>query len=627
MKFNFALLSLILALPAFAEREREVPVDASMANMFESFFSAKKKTSIPAGFLEKFNYEDDYELGSWVWEEKELRDGYHKFLRAVGKEIERGACKKFDQCFWSSKDSEIAKIRDFITKKNPEFKNYINVYADCSKLPKLLEAIYLAYNGKPFTYRTNMKALDPAEEVKDGRYRSKGNVIGEMRLVFPSDFSKLFANEVATKTDAAGNDVTENGEPVFIRTGKVLVLGAIVNELSTAAFRTNPSLPQEEASDYYSPSFKSIDIGTNFYSADGHVLIVYEIDRKNGTLHMMDAHPGGHLSTKYFDESYGYPNMVTGAGFRSSRPFKVVKVKKDDLLPIYSKNENLKHFSMAQFKHTKGIYNWKDPKSNKIYQVGFIDRVKLDISEGKAQLDPRDEMRTRSREFCKDIRDRISYVETARVKGIPGKPHPDTMPGDISMGGSSDWQEFSSPSRDSHLKEKLVQISAVIGRFVSYQEQGLPNSVFHGTKSQLATELLSVLEEENTRCTSGLDYNNAPLGYTKSDGEFQPLTMKNFVERVQDFSFDPYHCVELRWGAPANSDDVSSCDMSLDKWDWYQSQSQIRNLVSKPEAADQKELKIADLKVFIQSGKGADNGFSSPKRPNINIFDILANMK
>jgi hypothetical protein len=65
-----------------------------------------------------------------------------------------------------------------------------------------------------------------------------------------------------------------------------------------------------------------------------------------------------------------------------------------------------------------------------------------------------------------------------------------------------------------------------------------------GLKSMLASEL-------TTR----------KITYTRSDGSPWTLTLKDVIDRMADFemAYNPNDCVELRWAAPAGSDEASTC--------------------------------------------------------------------
>jgi hypothetical protein len=51
------------------------------------------------------------------------------------------------------------------------------------------------------------------------------------------------------------------------------------------------------------------------------------------------------------------------------------------------------------------------------------------------------------------------------------------------------------------------------------------------------------------------------FSYTRSDGSTWTLTLKDVVDRAADLemAYNLNDCVELRWGAPATSDEASTC--------------------------------------------------------------------
>jgi hypothetical protein len=51
------------------------------------------------------------------------------------------------------------------------------------------------------------------------------------------------------------------------------------------------------------------------------------------------------------------------------------------------------------------------------------------------------------------------------------------------------------------------------------------------------------------------------FSYTRSDGSQWSLSLKDVIDRAADLemAYNPNDCVELRWGAPAESDEASTC--------------------------------------------------------------------
>jgi hypothetical protein len=51
------------------------------------------------------------------------------------------------------------------------------------------------------------------------------------------------------------------------------------------------------------------------------------------------------------------------------------------------------------------------------------------------------------------------------------------------------------------------------------------------------------------------------FSYPRSDGSAWSLTLRDVIDRAVDLetAYNPNDCVELRWGAPAKSDEASTC--------------------------------------------------------------------
>ena len=53
------------------------------------------------------------------------------------------------------------------------------------------------------------------------------------------------------------------------------------------------------------------------------------------------------------------------------------------------------------------------------------------------------------------------------------------------------------------------------------------------------------------------------------------MDMEELRKRLFLISFDPYHCVELRWGASTPAE-LASCHDSPDKFRWYRQERWLR---------------------------------------------------
>jgi hypothetical protein len=81
----------------------------------------------------------------------------------------------------------------------------------------------------------------------------------------------------------------------------------------------------------------------------------------------------------------------------------------------------------------------------------------------------------------------------------------------------------------------------------------------------LAADLLKTYKEQSAACK---------VTYKNSAGANVTLSLEQARARVYDLSFDPYHCVELRWGAQGN--ELNTCRDDSNKREWYDREKWLR---------------------------------------------------
>lgn len=102
--------------------------------------------------------------------------------------------------------------------------------------------------------------------------------------------------------------------------------------------------------------------------------------------------------------------------------------------------------------------------------------------------------------------------------------------------------------------------------------------------------------------------------YTKSNGQAVRLTLDQVRARIFDISFDPYHCVELRWGAQ-DANELASCKDDANKKAWYAAERPLRNQIER--RYDLKmNLSLPELQINKQ-------GLGVQIPPNVDIVDFL----
>jgi hypothetical protein len=94
-----------------------------------------------------------------------------------------------------------------------------------------------------------------------------------------------------------------------------------------------------------------------------------------------------------------------------------------------------------------------------------------------------------------------------------------------------------------------------------------PRIVYDG--QFLKQDLLAVYDRDSKACT---------ITYLSSDKRPVPLTFDDISHRLFAMSFDPYNCVELRWG-----NDGPACPDQAGKRRWYAEEGQARHEIGSDE--------------------------------------------
>src|SRR5262249_17417021 len=106
------------------------------------------------------------------------------------------------------------------------------------------------------------------------------------------------------------------------------ILQAIHTGVSSATYRTDPGVQAGVLSDFYASKIDAgtIRTGTGFYDTNGHVGIVYKIE-KDGRIDYMDAHPDFSVTRSVYGAQFGQSPERLGGGLKNWRPLKLVGAK------------------------------------------------------------------------------------------------------------------------------------------------------------------------------------------------------------------------------------------------------------------------------------------------------------
>jgi len=127
-------------------------------------------------------------------------------------------------------------------------------------------------------------------------------------------------------------------------------------------------------------------------------------------------------------------------------------------------------------------------------------------------------------------------------------PMPSSAAGIFQTGGQ--WEDFSTPNRDLRL---LIAMDAVLD---------FPDMIVHSPEDFNISRLVSP-EQVKKKLLAILDHKASELSisYVRSNGSLQKLTVREILKRMDNFemAYNPNDGIEIRWGAPENSDERATC--------------------------------------------------------------------
>jgi hypothetical protein len=283
--------------------------------------------------------------------------------------------------------------------------------------------------------------------------------------------------------------------------------------------------------------------GTVYADPYGHVLMLVQRvpEAANGTPGVflaVDAEPDGTVTRKRFWRGnflFVHDPALGSPGFKHFRP--IMREASGALRRLsnaeIAKNPQYGDFSLDQ---------------TQLSAEQFYDR--MDDVMSPQPLDPVRAMEDAITSLDEQVNTRVTSVENGRK--YQDKEHGDTaMPDGPSIFETTGaWEDYSTPARDFRL---LIAIDVVRG-FPDHVARRAERYAIPAGKSiaDVKAELQGVLASELA---------SRKFSYTRSDGSQWTLTLKDVIDRAADFemAYNPNDCVELRWGAPADSEEASTC--------------------------------------------------------------------
>lgn len=474
---------------------------------------------------------------AWQWQIKkaswsaEDHRGFEEFIRAIGE----SECKTVHECITSP-----AANPRYHTSNPPNYP----FRADCADLPYFLRAYYAWKNDLPYSF-----------SVKYSWHRA------------PANPPNVTGNQIIDRFDIVGPG------PDARR-----ALPAISQFVSSEHFRIPPGYTGQQLPDYYPVRLtrESIRAGTVIFDPDGHLAIVYKISA-DGLIHYIDAHPDNSLTRGIYGRDFARALPQMGAGFKRWRPQELVGATQaaDGTLVggkiVLKPDAELADWSDEQF------YGTEQPRP-KLWSEGkfvingaetdYYDYLRVKLAGPGFKYDPVVEVRTRMRQLCDDLKERVDAVSLAVRAGYPRRPQPAKLPQNI-YATSGDWEVYSTPSRDARLKTSFEELRDEVVRFIGMF--GAHSALLNYAGSDLRADLKAIYAQESRACT---------FSYAKTDGTPKSLTFAEAMRRLFKMSFDPYHCVELRWGADS-AEELATCPDAADKRAWYKAEDRLRNQLTR----------------------------------------------
>ena len=426
----------------------------------------------------------------------------------------------------------------------------IPITPDCADLPYFLRAYFAFKMGLPFGYAKctrgggghpprcpqwwNIeKEEPPPAPLEDARDKEAGDTAQ------PGLFSGLFGKQEPTKPTKAAKPPPPKPQglvPVFAAYLQTLREGVHSGSGRTAA--------TDEETDYYPVPLNqdALRPGTVYADPYGHLLVIArrlpQSGETAGVLLAVDGQPDGTVARKRFWRGnflFAQDPALGGAGFKRFRP--VVRDRGTGLRRLANaeigKNPNYGDFSLDQ---------------SRMGVEAFYDRMDDVISP--APLDPGRALGELIAALEEQVKARVTSVENGRKHLAKGGREVDMPDGASIFETSGAWEDFATPSRDLRL---LIAIDVV---------RGLPERVARRPERYAMPQGTSVADvKAGLEATLAAELAKRTVSYTRSDGSAWPLKLSDVVARAADLemAYNVNDCAELRWGAPAGSPEVATC--------------------------------------------------------------------
>jgi len=390
---------------------------------------------------------------------------------------------------------------------DPDEKNRIIMVPDCADNPFFLRGYFAWKLGLPFGYHLCDRGY-PGHSPKTGEW---------------------ITNETSTS-----------------KTHQVLAFNSFLRRVADGVHSgTARTALDNEKTDYYPVSLEkgALRPGTVYADPYGHTLVltgwIPQTRGNQGLLLAVDAQPDGTVGIKRFWKGnflFNTSGVVGEPGFKAFRPISL-KDNEPYALPNNELTEEAGYipYSLQQ----------RDMNPEVFYNT-------MERLINPEPLDPESALLGLIEALHEQLLVRITSVANgeAYFKLHPGAviPMPSSAAGIFQTGGQ--WENYSTPNRDLRL---LIAMDAVLD-FPELVASSPENFKISGSGSpeQVKEKLRKVLEEKVSELS---------VSYIRTNGSLQKLTVGEILSRRDAFemAYNPNDGIEIRWGAPENSAERSTC--------------------------------------------------------------------
>jgi hypothetical protein len=407
---------------------------------------------------------------------------------------------------------------------------------DCADLPYFLRAYFAFKMGLPFGYSKCSRG-GGGQPPHCGSWASNltsGASSQDSQPAAPA------ATDPATAS-AAPPAAPQPPKPLGLTQSFGQYMRVVADAVHSGSARTAAN---DNNGDYYPVALTQDELRPGAVYADpyGHVLMlvqrVPQTDGAAGVFLAVDGQPDGTVARKRFWRGnflFAQNPALGGPGFKRFRP--IVR-EANGTLRRQNNEEIMKNPDYADFSLDQSKLGVED----------FYDR--MDDVMSPAPLDPLRAMQEAITSLEEQVKTRVTSVENGRKYQNSGHGEATMPTGPTIFETNGAWEDFATPSRDLRLLIAMDVVRGFPDRVARLpQRYAMPRGK---SVADVKAELERVLASEIA---------TRKFSYLRTDGSPWTLSLKDVMERAPDLemAYNVNDCVEMRWGAPSNSDEASTC--------------------------------------------------------------------